>query len=139
MADDSDALAALTQQIANLTASMSTMTTRFDAVDVSLKTIDDRVLEVQARTTALEKRTIGDGLLATPMGQSAPLTNPTLHQQGSHADLDNKPPRFHRLEFQRFDGTEDPWVGSNTVTNFFVGKRHQKVRRFGLPLTISRV
>ena len=46
MADNADALAALTQQIANLAASVSTMTTRFDAVDVSLKNIDDRVLDV---------------------------------------------------------------------------------------------
>jgi hypothetical protein len=57
------------------------------------------------------------------MGQSAPLTNPTLHQQGSHADLDNKPPRFHRLEFQRFDGTEDPLGWLQHCDQFFRGQK----------------
>jgi hypothetical protein len=118
-------------------ASMSTLTTRFDAVDVSLKTIDDRVLEVQARTTALEKRTVGDGLLATPMGPSALATAPASHQQGSHTDVDNKPPRFHRLEYPRFDGIEDPLGWLQHCDQFFRGQKTPKVRRFGFALTIS--
>jgi hypothetical protein len=84
---------------------MSTLTTRIDAVDVPLKTIDDRVLELQARTTALEKRTVGDGLLATPMGPSSMATAPASHQHGSHTNVDNKPPRFHLLEFPLMEQT----------------------------------
>ena len=69
----------------------------------------------------MEKRTVGDGLLATPT--SALPTPPALHQHGTSTDVDNRPPRFHRLEFPRFDGTEDPLGWIQRCDQFFRGQK----------------
>lgn len=114
MANDQAAMEAIHEQIATLTATVTTQWNhtkeRFDRQDNQFNEIDDRL-------AILENR--GDGLLPTP---ASLVSGAPSHANGG-SQLADRPPCFHRLKFPKYKGQEDLLGWLQRCEQFFHGQK----------------
>lgn len=123
MANDPAAMESIHEQIATLTA---TVTTQWNQMKERFDRQANQFDEIGGHPAILETR--GDGLLPTPANLAPGAPG---HAIGGVQSAD-RPPCFHRLEFPKYEGQEDPLGWLQKCEQFFRGQKTPETEKVWL-------